>query len=187
MAPHGSQSQDGQGQMRKGRKISRGPDRPLRRDTGMQSGVDEPFEETHQLGADPGKSLQQARQFQHEHQPHHTVVEQGPYAGAVRQQNVPLQQCALRGRDPCLREEAEPCVDAVRGRVIGGELDHRCVRACDGAQCVLVDSHRGRIGIHTPQLLQRQAPGTQIDGMVSTHSTTFAARTTVRRGLKPIQ
>ncbi len=114
--------------MRKRREVSRCADGALRWDAGVQPGVDQPLQELHQLRADSRKTLQEAREFQYEHQTHDAILEKGAGPCAMRQQDVPLQQRALRSRDASLGQQTEAGVDSVSGSVCRGEAAGRRVR-----------------------------------------------------------
>ncbi len=70
---------------------------------------------------DAREALHQACELEHQRQAHDGIVQQRPDAGAVGEDDVALQERALRGRDARLRQQAEAGVDAVGGRLAGGE------------------------------------------------------------------
>ena len=49
------------------------------------------------------------------------IIQQRADTGAVREDDVALQERALRGRDARLRQQAKAGVDPVGGRIAGGE------------------------------------------------------------------
>src|SRR5882762_5891831 len=173
--------------MREWREISAGSDRSLRRHAGREARVDESLEKTYQLRAHPGEALQQARELQHQCEAHDRIVEQRADAGAVRQDDVPLQQSALRGRDARVGEQAEAGVDAVGGRIGRGEPRGDGMGIAHGAERRRVDLYADRAPVHAPQVGEAQRSGAKLQRVGFGHRRTSPARTTVRRGLKPIQ
>ena len=76
------------------------PDRTLRRHARVEPAVDQRLEEARELGGScpsipPGK----ARELEHEREAHDGVIEEWSDAGAVREDDVALQERALRGGD----------------------------------------------------------------------------------------
>ena len=112
--------------------------------------------------AHPREALQQAGELQHQGEPHDGVIEQRPDAGAVREDDVALQERALRGRDARLREQAEAGVDAVGGRIRGRQAQRRGVRLAHRAQGPRVDRHGHRTGVHAPQVAEPQRPRAEL-------------------------
>ena len=105
----------------------------------------------------------------------------------MREDDVALQERALRRRDARLGQQAEAGVDAVGGRIRRGEPRGRRVRLGDGAQRARVDLDRDRRRVDAAQLGEMQRAGAEFQGVGFGHRSTSPARTTVRRGLKPIQ
>ena len=152
--------------MRERRQVPGGPDRTLRRHARVETGVDQPLEEAGELGAHSREALHEARELEHEREAHDGIVEQRPDAGAVREDDVALQERALRGRDARLREQAEAGVDAVGGRVAGGEPRGRRVRLGDGAQRGRIDGRRVTgAAIDAAQVGEVQRPGAELQGV----------------------
>ena len=181
------EAEHGERQVRKRGEIAGGADRPLRRHAGHETGVDEPLEKAHQLDAHPGESLQQARELQHQRQAHDRVIEQRADPGAVREDDVPLQERSLRRGDAGVRKQPKAGVDPVDGRIAGGEARGNGVRLAHRAERCRIDCHAQRARVHAPQLPESQRPGAKLQAFGFGHRSTSAARTTVRRGLKPIQ
>ncbi len=156
MAADVAESEQRQRQVRERGEIARGAHRALRRHARHEAGVDQPLEEARQLDARPREALQQARELQHQGEAHHRIVEQRADAAAVREDDVPLQQRALRGRDARLREQPEAGVDAVGGGIGGGEAQGGRVRLTHRGERRRLDADRDRSCVHPPQLGEAQ-------------------------------
>src|SRR5437879_6025888 len=109
------EAEHGERQGRKRGEIAGGADRPLRRHAGRETGVDEPLEKAHQLDAHPGESLQQARELQHQRQAHDRLIERRADPGAVREDDVPLQERSLRRGDAGVGRQPKPATSPYAG------------------------------------------------------------------------
>jgi hypothetical protein len=83
------------------------------------------FSRNRRAFTDSGEPLQKAGELEHQHQPDDGVIQQRSNTGAVRQDDVLLQKSALGRWNPGLREQTEPGVDSVGGRIAGRELAGR--------------------------------------------------------------
>ena len=96
-----------------GARSPEAPTEPCEGTHGHEAGVDEPLEEAGELGADARETLHQACELEHQREAHDGIIQQRPDAGAVREDDVALQEAALRRRDAGLREQSEAGVDPV--------------------------------------------------------------------------
>ena len=80
----------------------------------------------------------------------------------MRKDDVPLQERALRSRNPRLRQQAEPGVDSVRGLIARGQSGRRGVRIANRAHRRSFDLDLHRTRIDAPQLAKSERAGAQL-------------------------
>src|SRR4051794_40506132 len=128
--------------MSQGRQVTRSADRALCRNARVEVVIDELLEESRQLLAHSRESAAQTCEFQHQYEPDYGVIQQRPDSGTVREDDIPLQERALLGRNARLRQEAKPRVDSIRRLIVRGESGRGGMRIADS-------SHRPRVDLDT--------------------------------------
>ncbi len=111
-----------QRQVREGRQVSGGPDRPTRGDARDDTAVEHLHQDIDHRGAHPGVAEREDLRAKEHHPAHDRGLQRSADARRVRADQVPLQGADVVGGDPRLAQRTEAGVDAidVGRRVPGG-------------------------------------------------------------------
>ena len=125
-------------------KISGSSNGTLGRNAGQGIGFQKGQQVFHGFHADSGKPADQAVQFEHQDQPHHSIVQQGTGAAGMGKDEILLKFRQFVPGDLRLCQGAETGVDAVDGLLLFQyRIDSLC-RSLDAAEAPRIQFHLKR-------------------------------------------